>query len=1022
MGCGTSSKPVTSDGGASEKGTVRSMEMYDLIVNAKSPHIRLDTSEAMKKFKIKGDVYSFDIDYCYVSQRGYYPNVLGKSNQDSYLVCENILQDPNCHMFGVFDGHGEFGDHCSYYAAEQLAHCFAKELKSNGGTSALDGSKLNNILTSAFVKVNKSLHKSKVDDSLSGTTGITMTLKGDMLHVANVGDSRAIIASDINGTPKFSSLSSDQTPFRKDERERLKLKGAQIMTLDQIEGNEPLHENWGAETGEEIDEVGDPPRVWDSTLERPGCAFTRSIGDAVAEKVGVYAEPEILTWKLSPSDRLAIVASDGVFEFLTSQAVVDMVVKFKDPLEAAKHVVAEAYRLWLTYDDRTDDITCVIVVFSNFQKLDAMAEVSDRSAALIKEGVQQGDVKPIRTLMSKAKRKVISENFSADDSVEFDFEANAVPKTPEELVRLDQMVSSNFMFQHLSDHQKKQVFTVMKRRQVSAGDVVILEGDAGDELYIIDTGQFVVYKKDADGVNQLVFTYTTAGSAFGELSLMYGKPRAASVTAKTDGLLWTISRAAFRASLMKKQQAGLMKTLKTIPVLNMLKVTQLQRICERTNEQEIKDGEVIASVDGNSDIDWAIIVILSGIVKTRGKTEGKKMKTRKEGSYVAKPEMGPVVTEVIADGKVTLAFVPMAVFVDVVGEKAKELLVETSTKTNRGAPMLKQQSLFSAGMGRLSSKKTSKSIYDYKVDKAIMMVAGEFSYLGRCVDKSESPYSVKVVSKKAAVDAQRDQKVALERDCLSSIAGECSFIPDVAATCQDSKVVMLVYEDNFAGNLAMCLGAGVDDITKKYYTACIYNAVSFLHDFGMMHRFVNTESVYITIGGVPKLTDMRNVKKMEGSKVFTVCGDPLYFAPEIITQLGYDYSCDLWALGCLVHEMYEECTPFGNDQTEETALFKAITSYEENTLKFSDKTPKPAQELILRLLHPSGPQRIGYKRSENLQGLKFFEGINWSNLLKEMEQRTTATLSEPNFDLGHTIFADGEVHMEECDSTAFDEF
>ncbi|MES2203447.1 MAG: hypothetical protein V4474_03950, partial [Patescibacteria group bacterium] len=50
---------------------------------------------------------------------------------------------------------------------------------------------------------------------------------------------------------------------------------------------------------------------------------------------------EILTWKLSPSDRLAIIASDGVFEFLTSQAVVDLIVKFKNPLEAAKHVVAE---------------------------------------------------------------------------------------------------------------------------------------------------------------------------------------------------------------------------------------------------------------------------------------------------------------------------------------------------------------------------------------------------------------------------------------------------------------------------------------------------------------------------------------------------------------------------------------------------------------------------------------------------------------------------------------------------------
>lgn len=49
--------------------------------------------------------------------------------------------------------------------------------------------------------------------------------------------------------------------------------GARVLTLEQIEGTEPIHENWDIDGGAE--EVGDPPRVWDETLERPGCAFTR---------------------------------------------------------------------------------------------------------------------------------------------------------------------------------------------------------------------------------------------------------------------------------------------------------------------------------------------------------------------------------------------------------------------------------------------------------------------------------------------------------------------------------------------------------------------------------------------------------------------------------------------------------------------------------------------------------------------------------------------------------------------------
>ena len=51
--------------------------------------------------------------------------------------------------------------------------------------------------------------------------------------------------------------------------------------------------------GNEIDEAGDPPRLWNVTLERPGTAFTRSIGDHLAEGIGVIAEPELLIREVS---------------------------------------------------------------------------------------------------------------------------------------------------------------------------------------------------------------------------------------------------------------------------------------------------------------------------------------------------------------------------------------------------------------------------------------------------------------------------------------------------------------------------------------------------------------------------------------------------------------------------------------------------------------------------------------------------------------------------------------------------
>lgn len=63
------------------------------------------------------------------------------------------------------------------------------------------------------------------------------------MFVANVGDSRAIICTRQPGEENVvKPLSVDQTPFRRDERERIKLAGGHVLTIDQIEGLEVLGE------------------------------------------------------------------------------------------------------------------------------------------------------------------------------------------------------------------------------------------------------------------------------------------------------------------------------------------------------------------------------------------------------------------------------------------------------------------------------------------------------------------------------------------------------------------------------------------------------------------------------------------------------------------------------------------------------------------------------------------------------------------------------------------------------------
>ena len=46
--------------------------------------------------------------------------------------------------------------------------------------------------------------------------------------------------------------------------------------------------------------------------------MSRSMGDMVAKSVGVSSEPEILIRKLEPQDKFIILASDGIWEFISS--------------------------------------------------------------------------------------------------------------------------------------------------------------------------------------------------------------------------------------------------------------------------------------------------------------------------------------------------------------------------------------------------------------------------------------------------------------------------------------------------------------------------------------------------------------------------------------------------------------------------------------------------------------------------------------------------------------------------------
>ena len=92
-----------------------------------------------------------------------------------------------------------------------------------------------------------------------------------------------------------------------------------------------------------------PERVWLKDEDLPGLAMSRSFGDLVACQVGVNAIPECREVTLTSDDKVIVLASDGVWEFMSNEEVANVVYPFflqKNAEKAAETLVRTAFKRW----------------------------------------------------------------------------------------------------------------------------------------------------------------------------------------------------------------------------------------------------------------------------------------------------------------------------------------------------------------------------------------------------------------------------------------------------------------------------------------------------------------------------------------------------------------------------------------------------------------------------------------------------------------------------------------------------
>jgi serine/threonine protein phosphatase PrpC len=244
-----------------------------------------------------------------------------------------------------------FGHDVSGYLVNHLPQNINTSLlKSNikSISNSADYSKISDIISFTFVQTNINIiNDDNVDSTFSGTTCSSLIFCPTKIISANVGDSRCVVGKFDGKNWKAKNLTRDHKPSEEDEKKRIIEKGGRIESYK-----------------DEVGEFVGPERVWLKKEDVPGLAMSRSFGDDVAHTVGVIAQPEIFEYNFVNEDKFLLLASDGIWEFISSDECVNIVKDYylKDDIDGAlNYLYKESSKRWIMEEEVIDDITLIII-------------------------------------------------------------------------------------------------------------------------------------------------------------------------------------------------------------------------------------------------------------------------------------------------------------------------------------------------------------------------------------------------------------------------------------------------------------------------------------------------------------------------------------------------------------------------------------------------------------------------------------------------------------------------------------
>lgn len=172
-----------------------------------------------------------------------------------------------------------------------------------------------------------------------------------------------------------------------------------------------------------------------------------------------------------------------------------------------------------------------------------------------------------------------------------------IPKTEEQKKRIMDKCMQSFLFNSLDDKELKTVIDSFEEKKYKSGQNVITQGEEGDVLYLVDSGELDCEKVFKAGDNPTYLKTYYPGESFGELALLYNAPRAATITAESDKVItWVLDRETFNhivKEAAQKKREKYENFLKNVEILGTIDTYELMQICDALKTATFKKGDYI---------------------------------------------------------------------------------------------------------------------------------------------------------------------------------------------------------------------------------------------------------------------------------------------------------------------------------------------------------------------------------------------------------------------------------------------